>query len=68
MRIALHNLLRTVILTTESMLMRVGTVPMSIIGIVKEVALISIAALVFREQLSPLKLSGLAITISGEYI
>jgi len=44
---------------------RTGVVPMSIAGIAKEVTTILIASLVFGDELTPLNLTGVGITIAG---
>jgi solute carrier family 35 protein C2 len=50
-----------------SIIQRAGVVPMSIAGIAKEVATISSAAVVFGDELTPLNITGVAITVCGEY-
>ncbi|TFK74541.1 TPT-domain-containing protein [Pluteus cervinus] len=44
---------------------RTGVVPMSIAGIAKEVTTISIAAWYFHDELTPLNITGVGITICG---
>jgi len=44
---------------------RAGVVPMSIAGMAKEVATISVAAWLFGDELTPLNFVGLAITVGG---
>jgi solute carrier family 35 protein C2 len=39
---------------------------MSIAGIAKEVATISVSALLFGDELTPLNITGVAVTICGE--
>ncbi|KAH8107821.1 triose-phosphate transporter family-domain-containing protein [Cristinia sonorae] len=46
-------------------LQRAGVVPMSIAGIAKEVTTISVSAWFFGDQLSPLNITGAAITVCG---
>lgn len=50
----------------NSILQRAGVVPMSIAGIAKEVTTISVSAWFFGDQLSPLNITGAAITVCGE--
>lgn len=52
-------------LISRSIIQRAGVVPMSIAGIFKEVSTISISAWVFGDQLTPLNIVGVAITVSG---
>ena len=49
-----------------SIIQRVGVVPMSIAGIAKEVATISTSALLFGDELTPLNITGVAVTVCGE--
>lgn len=49
-----------------SILQRVGAVPMSIAGIAKEVATISASALLFGDELTPLNITGVAVTSCGK--
>jgi solute carrier family 35 protein C2 len=49
-----------------SIIQRVGIVPMSIAGIAKEVATISTSALLFGDELTPLNITGVAVTVCGE--
>jgi len=41
---------------------------MSIAGIAKEVATISVSALIFGDELTPLNITGVAVTVCGESI
>jgi hypothetical protein len=50
----------------DSIIQRVGVVPMSIAGIAKEVATISTSALLFGDELTPLNITGVAVTVCGE--
>ena len=50
-----------------SIIQRVGAVPMSIAGIAKEVATISASALLFGDELTPLNITGVAVTVCGEF-
>lgn len=47
------------------LLQRAGIVATSIVGIFKEVATISLSAWVFGDELTPLKITGVAVTVSG---
>jgi hypothetical protein len=49
-----------------SIIQRVGVVPMSIAGIAKEVATISASALVFGDELTPLNITGVLVTVCGK--
>jgi solute carrier family 35 protein C2 len=49
-----------------SIIQRVGAVPMSIAGIAKEVATISASALLFGDELTPLNITGVAVTVCGK--
>jgi solute carrier family 35 protein C2 len=51
-----------------SIIQRVGAVPMSIAGIAKEVATISASALLFGDELTPLNITGVAVTVCGEFV
>lgn len=51
-----------------SIIQRVGVVPMSIAGIAKEVATISVSAVLFGDELTPLNISGVAVTVCGKSI
>ncbi|KAF8170285.1 triose-phosphate transporter family-domain-containing protein [Mycena galopus ATCC 62051] len=53
------------VLSEFSIIQRAGVVPMSIAGIAKEVTTISISAAVFGDNLTPLNLIGVAITVCG---
>ncbi|KAF8482496.1 triose-phosphate transporter family-domain-containing protein [Russula ochroleuca] len=53
------------VLTEYSIIQRVGVVPMSIAGIAKEVATISTSALLFGDELTPLNITGVAVTVCG---
>jgi solute carrier family 35 protein C2 len=55
-----------VIIMYLSIIQRVGAVPMSIAGIAKEVATISVSAIVFGDELTPLNITGVAVTVCGE--
>lgn len=48
-----------------SVIQRTGVVPMSIAGIAKEVSTITISAWLFGDELTPLNITGVAITICG---
>lgn len=48
-----------------SIVQRAGVVPMSIAGIAKEVTTITISAWFFGDELTPLNITGVAITICG---
>lgn len=50
---------------TYSILQRAGVVPMSIAGIAKEVTTITLAAALFDDDLTPLNITGVAITACG---
>lgn len=52
-------------LISNSIIQRTGVVPMSIAGIAKEVTTISISAWFFGDQLTPLNIVGVAITVCG---
>ena len=51
----------------HSILQRAGVVPMSIAGIAKEVTTITISAWFFGDELTPLNITGVAITGCGEF-
>ncbi|OCH92509.1 TPT-domain-containing protein [Obba rivulosa] len=53
------------VLSEYYILQRAGVVPMSIAGIAKEVTTISISAWFFGDQLTPLNITGVAITACG---
>ncbi|KAI0033450.1 triose-phosphate transporter family-domain-containing protein [Vararia minispora EC-137] len=53
------------VLSEYSIIQRAGVVPMSIAGIAKEVATISSAAWLFGDELTPLNITGVAITVCG---
>ncbi|KAJ4483681.1 triose phosphate transporter [Lentinula aciculospora] len=53
------------VLSEFYIIQRAGMVPMSIAGIAKEVATISVSAWFFGDELTPLNITGVAITISG---
>ncbi|KAJ3842372.1 TPT-domain-containing protein [Lentinula raphanica] len=53
------------VLSEFYIIQRAGMVPMSIAGIAKEVATISISAWFFGDELTPLNITGVAITICG---
>jgi solute carrier family 35 protein C2 len=48
-----------------SILQRAGVVPMSIAGIAKEVTTITVSAWFFGDELTPLNIIGVAITVCG---
>lgn len=50
-----------------SIILRAGVVPMSIAGIAKEVSTITLAAWFFGDELTPLNITGVAITICGKF-
>jgi hypothetical protein len=50
-----------------SIIKRVGIVPMSIAGIAKEVTTIAVSAVAFGDELTPLNITGVGITITGEF-
>ena len=45
---------------------RAGVLPMSIAGIAKEVSTITISAWFFGDELTPLNITGVAVTICGK--
>jgi hypothetical protein len=49
-----------------SIIQRAGIIPLSIAGMFKEVSTISISALVFGDQLTPVNIGGVAIAVIGE--
>lgn len=49
-----------------SIIQRAGVVPMSIAGIAKEVTTIVVSAIVFGDELTPLNVTGVGITIAGK--
>ncbi|GAW05543.1 TPT-domain-containing protein [Lentinula edodes] len=53
------------VLSEFYIIQRAGMVPMSIAGIAKEVATISVSAWFFGDELTPLNITGVAITICG---
>jgi len=53
------------VLSEFTIIQRAGVVPMSIAGIAKEVTTISISAAVFGDSLTPLNITGVAITVFG---
>ncbi|KAJ7078842.1 triose-phosphate transporter family-domain-containing protein [Mycena belliarum] len=53
------------VLSEFSIIQRAGVVPMSIAGIAKEVTTISISAAIFGDNLTPLNITGVAITVCG---
>ncbi|KAI0288116.1 triose-phosphate transporter family-domain-containing protein [Russula brevipes] len=53
------------VLTEYYIIQRVGAVPMSIAGMAKEVATISVSAIVFGDELTPLNITGVAVTVCG---
>ncbi|KAJ7209628.1 triose-phosphate transporter family-domain-containing protein, partial [Mycena pura] len=53
------------VLSEFTIIQRAGVVPMSIAGIAKEVTTISISAAVFGDSLTPLNITGAAITVCG---
>lgn len=53
------------VLSEYYIIQRVGAVPMSIAGIAKEVATISVSALLFGDELTPLNITGVAVTACG---
>jgi len=55
----------SMVLTEYYIIQRVGVVPMSIAGIAKEVATISASALLFGDELTPLNITGVAVTVCG---
>ncbi|KAG7090947.1 hypothetical protein E1B28_010017 [Marasmius oreades] len=55
------------VLSEFYILQRAGVVPMSIAGIAKEVTTITISAWFFGDQLTPLNITGVAITVCGKY-
>lgn len=48
-----------------SIIQRAGVLPMSIAGIAKEVSTITISAWFFGDELTPVNITGVAITVSG---
>lgn len=46
---------------------RAGVVPMSIAGIAKEVSTITISAWFFGDELTPLNITGVAVTVCGKW-
>ncbi|KAH9036786.1 triose phosphate transporter [Lactarius deliciosus] len=55
----------SMVLSEYYIIQRVGAVPMSIAGIAKEVATISVSALLFGDELTPLNITGVAVTVCG---
>jgi len=53
------------VLSEFSIIQRAGVVPMSIAGIAKEVTTISISAAIFGDNLTPLNVTGVGITVCG---
>ncbi|KAJ7690662.1 TPT-domain-containing protein [Mycena rosella] len=53
------------VLSEFHIIQRAGVVPMSIAGIAKEVTTISISAAIFKDSLTPLNITGVAITVCG---
>ncbi|KAF7362112.1 TPT domain-containing protein [Mycena venus] len=53
------------VLSEFTIIQRAGVVPMSIAGIAKEVTTISISAAIFGDNLTPLNITGVAITVCG---
>ncbi|KAJ6602199.1 triose-phosphate transporter family-domain-containing protein [Mycena sp. CBHHK59/15] len=53
------------VLSEFTIIQRAGVVPMSIAGIAKEVTTISISAWIFGDNLTPLNIAGVAITVCG---
>ncbi|KAL0579760.1 hypothetical protein V5O48_002254 [Marasmius crinis-equi] len=53
------------VLSEYYILQRAGVVPMSIAGIAKEVTTITVGAWFFGDQLTPLNITGVAITVCG---
>ncbi|KAJ7232767.1 triose-phosphate transporter family-domain-containing protein [Mycena haematopus] len=53
------------VLSEFSIIQRAGVVPMSIAGIAKEVTTISISAAIFGDNLTPLNIIGVGITVCG---
>ena len=52
----------------SSIIQRAGVVPMSIAGIAKEVTTITVSAWFFGDELTPLNITGVAITVCGASI
>jgi multidrug transporter EmrE-like cation transporter len=50
---------------SSSILQRAGVVPMSIAGIAKEVTTITVSAWFFGDELTPLNIVGVAVTVCG---
>lgn len=50
-----------------SIIQRAGIVPMSVAGIAKEVTTITVSAWFFGDELTPLNITGVGITICGMY-
>jgi len=55
----------SMVLSEYYIIQRVGAVPMSIAGIAKEVATISVSAFLFGDELTPLNITGVAVTVCG---
>ncbi|THH05351.1 hypothetical protein EW145_g4859 [Phellinidium pouzarii] len=53
------------VMTEYYIIQRAGVVPMSIAGIAKEVTQISVSAWLFGDELSPLNVVGVAVTVCG---
>jgi len=53
------------VLSEFYILQRAGVVPMSIAGIAKEVTTISLSPVIFGDELTPLNITGVAITVCG---
>ncbi|KAI0041751.1 TPT-domain-containing protein [Auriscalpium vulgare] len=55
----------SMVLSEYYIIQRTGVVPMSIAGIAKEVATITVSAWFFGDELTPLNITGVAITVCG---
>lgn len=63
---ALRYVLPFLALIHGRIIQRAGVVPMSIAGIAKEVSTITISAWFFGDELTPLNITGVAVTICGK--
>lgn len=59
---------RVVKLLQISIIQRAGVVPMSIAGIAKEVTQISVSAWLFGDELTPLNIVGVGVTVCGKHL
>ena len=52
---------------SKSIIQRAGVLPMSIAGIAKEVSTITVSAWFFGDELTPLNITGVGITVAGSF-